>query len=145
MRDVEARGGHRLKIRNEKTGKQDIMNEEIKKSMYVFMKDNSFEKFDERSTNYAKTVRIIEDKNLKKYIFYPIREYDFKQFLTKINYFYGDAEIILSKIAIKEFKTKIVGMLKPSVSGQPVEEPKTKKVYTPEETKEVQEKFKAKW
>lgn len=141
MRDVEARGGHRLKIRNEKTGKQDIMNEEIKKSMYVFMKDISFDVFEWRVNMYAETVHIIEDKKLKKYIFYPIREYDFLQFLKNINKFYGEISLILSKIAIKEFKTKIVGMLKPSVSVQPVEEPKNKKVYTPEETKAVQEKF----
>lgn len=144
MRDVETRWSFRLKKWNDWTGRKDIMNNEIKKEMYSVMKNNTtWEDFDQRISKYVEVISLIEDKKLKNYIYYPIREYDFLQFLSKINQFYGEVSLILSKIAIKEYKTKIVGMLKPT--GQQVEETKDKKIYTPEETQQIQKEFREKF
>lgn len=132
MRDVEIRWSHWIKKWNETTWREDIMNDEIKKAMYALMKNVTFDIFEQRVSKYVAVVSIIEDKKLKNYIFYPIWEYDFLQFLSKINQFYWESPIILSKIAKIEFKTKIVGMIREQ-NTQKIEEPK--KIQLDEETR----------
>lgn len=141
MRDVEIRGNSWLKNWNEKTGRQDIMNDEIKKAMYAMMKNVTFDIFEQRISKYVDVLWVISEKKLKSYIFFQVWEYDFLQFLSKINQFYGDVPTILSKIARNEFKTKIIGMIKKSEEKVHVEEPK-KKILTEEEKKEINKKFK---
>jgi len=143
MRDVEIRGNSWLKNWNEKTGRQDIMNDEIKKAMYAMMKNVTFDIFEQRISKYVDVLWVISEKKLKGYVFFQIWEYDFLQFLSKINQFYGDVPTILSKIARNEYKTKIVWMIKKPDPVPHTEEPQ-KKILNEEERKKMNADFKEK-
>jgi len=135
MRDVEIRGSFRLKIWNEKTWREDIMNDEIKKSMYSIMKNVTGETFEQRISKYVEVIGVIQEKSLRNYIFFQIREYDFLQFLSKINQFYWEVPTILSKIAKNEYKTKIVWMAKRPENNATPQQEVVKKTVVDEATR----------
>lgn len=143
MRDVEKRGMFRLKNWNEKTWKSDLMNGEIKKAMYDIMKNVTADEFEKRVINYNSTVQTIDKFTLRSYVYYPIWDFDFLVFLSKINLFYGEIPTILSKIAKKEYSTKIVNMIKPKQQEVKAEQTE-KKPMTDEERKEAVQKLREK-
>lgn len=144
MRNVEIKWNHRIKNWNEKTWKWDLMNSEIKKSMYDIMKNVTADEFQKRVDNYVMTLLLIDKFKLRSYLFFQIWDFDIVMFLTHINKFYWEIPTILSKLAKNEYKTKIVNMIK-EPSKQEVQEIKTEpSKMTDEQKKELVSQLRSK-
>ena len=81
------------------------MNEELKKSIYN-IQSIPLSTFEERVTKYQSLCDRIQSTHTEKLFYYPIWEWDLLKFISKINLFYWDDSIIISKIAHKDWVVK---------------------------------------
>jgi len=105
MRNVEIRGKQLISKRNSITHKEEIMNEELKKSLYN-LQSIPISTFEERVTKYQSICDKIKETKSEKLFYYQIRERDLLKFISKINWFYWEDSIIISKIAHKDWNIK---------------------------------------
>lgn len=105
MRNVEIRGKQLISKRNSITHKEEIMNEELKKSLYN-LQSIPISTFEERVTKYQSICDKIKETKSEKLFYYQIRERDLLKFISKINRFYWEDSIIISKIAHKDWNIK---------------------------------------
>ena len=81
------------------------MNEELKKSLYN-LQSIPISTFEERVTKYQSICDKIKETKSEKLFYYQIRERDLLKFISKINRFYWEDSIIISKIAHKDWNIK---------------------------------------
>lgn len=105
MRNVEIRGKQLISKRNSITHKEEIMNEELKKSLYN-LQSIPISTFEERVTKYQSICDKIKETKSEKLFYYQIRERDLLKFISKINRFYWEDSIIISKIAHNDWNIK---------------------------------------
>jgi hypothetical protein len=92
-----------LQIRNEAMKKTEVMNSGIKREMAA-LKNVDEDTFTKMVCTFSMVVNIIEHQNLKPYLYYPVWNYDFVQFLQKINWFCVNynPHMVINKLAKKE-------------------------------------------
>lgn len=73
------------------------------------MPATDIEKFIE---TYTGVLDFIDKNNLRKDIYYPIRQYDLEKFMDKINSFTSDTLTILGNISHHESKSKVMAIYK---------------------------------
>jgi len=100
MRNVEIRWKQLINKWNSITHKEEIMNEELKKAIYN-IQSIPLSTFEERVTKYQSLCDRIKETKSEKLFYYPIRERDLLKFISKINRFYWEDSLIISKIADK--------------------------------------------
>lgn len=105
MRNVEVWWKQLINKWNSITGKEEIMNEELKKSIYN-IQSIPLSTFEERVNKYQSLCDRIQSTHTEKLFYYPIWEWDLLKFISKINLFYWDDSIIISKIAHKDWVVK---------------------------------------
>ena len=110
MRNVERWGQQLINAWNSITQNQEVMNEELKKSIYNLW-SIPISTFEERVKKYQEICDMIKEKKLEKFFYYTIWERDLVKFISKINWFYGENSIIIWKIAHKELKDRAVKVL----------------------------------
>ena len=81
------------------------MNEELKKAIYN-IQNITLDQFEERVKKYQSLCTRIKNKKAEKFFYYPIRERDLLKFISKINLFYWEESLIISKIAQKDVVLK---------------------------------------
>lgn len=119
MRNVEVRWKQLINRWNKITGKEEFMNEEIKKSIYN-LQWIPLETFEDRVKKYQFICDKIKETKSEKLFYYPIWEWDLLKFISKINLFYWEDSIIISKIAHKDgvIKDRAVRLLTTQQSEQ---------------------------
>lgn len=105
MRNVEIRWKQLINKWNSITHREEFMNEELKKALYN-LQSIPISTFEERVTKYQSLCDRIKENKAEKLFYYPIREWDLLKFISKINLFYWDDSIIISKIAHKDWVIK---------------------------------------
>lgn len=105
MRNVEIRWKQLINKWNSITHRKEFMNEELKKALYN-LQSIPISTFEERVTKYQSLCDRIRENKAEKLFYYPIREWDLLKFISKINLFYWDDSIIISKIAHKDWVIK---------------------------------------
>lgn len=81
------------------------MNEELKKALYN-LQSIPISTFEDRAKKYQSLCDRIKENKAEKLFYYPIWERDLLKFISKINLFYWDDSIIISKIAHKDWVIK---------------------------------------
>ena len=110
MRNVERWGQQLINRWNSITHNQEVMNEELKKSIYNLW-SIPISTFEERVKKYQEICDMIKEKKLEKFFYYTIWERDLIKFISKINWFYWENSVIIWKIAHKELKDRAVKVL----------------------------------
>ena len=105
MRNVEIRWKQLINKWNSITHREEFMNEELKKALYN-LQSIPISTFEERVTKYQSLCDRIKENKAEKLFYYPIWERDLLKFISKINLFYWDDSIIISKIAHKDWVIK---------------------------------------
>lgn len=105
MRNVEIWWKQLINKRNAITHREEFMNEDLKKAIYN-LQGITLEAFEDRVKKYQHLVDKIQETKAEKLFYYPIREWDLLKFISKINLFYWDDSIIISKIAHKDWVIK---------------------------------------
>ena len=105
MRNVEIRWKQLINKWNSITHREEFMNEELKKALYN-LQSIPISTFEERVVKYQSLCDRIKENKAEKLFYYPIRERDLLKFISKINLFYWDDSIIISKIAHKDWVIK---------------------------------------
>ena len=105
MRNVEIRWKQLINKWNSITHREEFMNEELKKALYN-LQSIPISTFEERATKYQSLCDRIKENKAEKLFYYPIWERDLLKFISKINLFYWDDSIIISKIAHKDWVIK---------------------------------------
>lgn len=105
MRNVEIRWKQLINKWNSITHREEFMNEELKKALYN-LQSIPISTFEDRATKYQSLCDRIKENKAEKLFYYPIRERDLLKFISKINLFYWDDSIIISKIAHKDWVIK---------------------------------------
>jgi SOS-response transcriptional repressor LexA len=103
-----------LTVRNTVTGKTEVINGHIRKELQS-LSTVSIAAFTTLVEKYKTVVGQIREKMLQKYLYYPVRNYDFVQFIKKMNRFCtptNPAEIIL-KLAKKNELKAVERILQP--------------------------------
>jgi hypothetical protein len=100
---VENRETAFLQIRNEAMQKTEVLNSGIKKELKALQNVDT-DTFTKMVCTFSMVVNIIEHQNLKPYLYYPVWNYDFVQFLQKINRFCDNynPHMVINKLAKKE-------------------------------------------
>ena len=105
MRNVEIWWKQLIHKRNAITHREEFMNEDLKKAIYN-LQGITLEAFEDRVKKYQHLVDRIQETKAEKLFYYPIWERDLLKFISKINLFYWDDSIIISKIAHKDWVIK---------------------------------------
>ena len=105
MRNVEIWWKQLINKRNAITHREEFMNEDLKKAIYN-LQGITLDAFEDRVKKYQHLVDKIQETKAEKLFYYPIREWDLLKFISKINLFYWDDSIIISKIAHKDWVIK---------------------------------------
>ena len=105
MRNVEIRWKQLINKWNSITHREEFMNEELKKALYN-LQSIPISTFEERVAKYQSLCDRIKENKAEKLFYYPIWERDLLKFISKINLFYWDDSIIISKIAHKDWVIK---------------------------------------
>jgi len=105
MRNVEIWWKQLINKRNAITHREEFMNEDLKKAIYN-LQGITLDAFEERATKYQSLCDRIKENKAEKLFYYPIWERDLLKFISKINLFYWDDSIIISKIAHKDWVIK---------------------------------------
>jgi len=94
------------------TGKETLVTDTLKRRVLTIsttMPAADLEKFME---TYGELYNFIERHDLRKHIYYPIRQYDLEKFLEKINSFTTDSFTVLGNITVKESTSKVLALWK---------------------------------
>ena len=105
MRNVEIWWKQLINKRNAITHREEFMNEDLKKAIYN-LQGITLDAFEDRAKKYQSLCDRIKENKAEKLFYYPIRERDLLKFISKINLFYWDDSIIISKIAHKDWVIK---------------------------------------
>ena len=105
MRNVEIWWKQLINKRNAITHREEFMNEDLKKAIYN-LQGITLDAFEDRATKYQSLCDRIKENKAEKLFYYPIWERDLLKFISKINLFYWDDSIIISKIAHKDWVIK---------------------------------------
>ena len=105
MRNVEIRWRQLINRWNKITWREEFMNEDLKKAIYN-LQGITLDAFEERVKKYWSLCKRIQNNKAEKLFYYPIRERDLLKFIAKINLFYWDDSIIISKLAHKDWVIK---------------------------------------
>lgn len=112
----EKTGQHYLNVRNAYTGRNEVMNSEIKKEL-AGLSNVNIHNFTLKVCMYKIVVDIIKTKSIQKYLYYPVHSYDFTLFAKRLNWFeetYDPCAIIM-KLANKNEQKKVERILQTSV------------------------------
>ena len=105
MRNVEIWWKQLINKRNAIANREEFMNEDLKKAIYN-LQGITLDAFEDRAKKYQSLCDRIKENKAEKLFYYPIRERDLLKFISKINLFYWDDSIIISKIAHKDWVIK---------------------------------------
>ena len=105
MRNVEIWWKQLINKRNAITQREEFMNEDLKKAIYN-LQGITLDAFEDRAKKYQSLCDRIKENKAEKLFYYPIWERDLLKFISKINLFYWDDSIIISKIAHKDWVIK---------------------------------------
>lgn len=105
MRNVEIWWKQLINKRNAITHREEFMNEDLKKAIYN-LQGITLDAFEDRVKKYQSLCDRIKENKAEKLFYYPIWERDLLKFISKINLFYWDDSIIISKIAHKDWVIK---------------------------------------
>ena len=105
MRNVEIWWKQLINKRNAITHREEFMNEDLKKAIYN-LQGITLYAFEDRAKKYQSLCDRIKENKAEKLFYYPIWERDLLKFISKINLFYWDDSIIISKIAHKDWVIK---------------------------------------
>lgn len=137
-----------LKIWNEITGRNDLMENDTFRWFEKFIMDTSVEDFQKRVELYKNCTRLTDMYKLSKFFdtFWQnqIQWFSITDFIKKINLFWGSKEDVFKKIVNKEYITKVLRMINPEIKALQdwVQKAYNSKIHIPTK-EEIDEKRKA--
>lgn len=147
-RAVETKWNYIIKLRNEKTWRNDMMEQATFNSLLNLIYNLDTDDFKKRVDKFIFIKKFIINSWVDKYLRSKIQRYDITMFLKNINMFATDDKGIIASICEKEYVSKVSGMYKlyydPCRTPPPKWDPvpmKTVVPLDPVKAKEVMEKF----
>lgn len=142
-RAVETKWNYIIKLWNEKTWRNDMMEQSTFQSFLNLIYNLDIQDFEKRVSKFIFIKKFIITAWVDKYLSKKIQRYDISMFLKNINLFATDPRGIIASIAEREYANKIAGVY--SVYNDPVDkkkvEPIDKKPSTPLDPIEAKKKL----
>lgn len=148
-RAVETKWNYIIKIRNDKTWRNDMMEQSTFQSFLNLIYNLDVQDFEKRVSKFIAIKKFIITNWIDKYLAKKIQWYDISMFLKNINLFATDDKGIIASIAEREFQSKVSGMyakhLNPEVRKEDPIPMKSAKPMDPVEARKKLQELKSKF
>lgn len=115
MQQVETQGQQFVQIWNQITGRDDRMQKNVKQGLFDLIRAVSLDKFRSRVEIYQQVKQLCEKHQLARYLTNSaLVSFDFGEFLTNINCFYGNSVAeVLEKRTKDDYKKLVLRKVRP--------------------------------